>query len=115
VFLNVPPVAPSLAGFGVLRLHRQNKSKQIIKTKAPITAPEIAPSGDFEEDLAKVALGVAEGTDWVCDEVCDEVCDVVGGTKRGVTSDVSKENLSSSNSLLPFAIEEPKFVTTAVW
>lgn len=80
-----------------------------------MTAPAIDPSGDFEEDLAELALAVAEGlavaerTDWVCVNVWD-----VGGEKRGVMSDVSNENLSSSNSLLPFAIE-PKFVTTAVW
>lgn len=47
-----------------------------------MTAPAIAPSGDFGEDLAKLALAVAEGTDWVCDGVCD----VLGGAKRGVTS-----------------------------
>ena len=96
-----------------LRLHRKNNSTTITKTNVPITAPVIAPSGDFEEDLAEIALVVAEGTDGVCDEVCDEVCDV-GGAKRGVTSDVSNENLSSSNSLLPFELE-PKFVNTAVW
>lgn len=72
-------------------------------------APAIAPSGDFEEDLEKLVLAVAEGYDWVCDGVCD-----IGGEKKGVTSDVLNENLSSSNSLLPFAVE-PKFVTTAVW
>lgn len=78
-----------------------------------MTPPAIAPSGDFmEEDLEleKLALEVAEGTDWVCDWVCD----VVGGAKRGVMSVVSNENLSRSNSLLPFVVE-PKFVTTAVW
>lgn len=75
-----------------------------------MTAPAIAPSGDFEEDLAELALAEAEGTDWDCDGDCD----VVGGAKRGVVSEVSNENLSSSKSLLPFAVE-PKFVTTAVW
>ena len=78
-----------------------------------MTEPAIAASGDFEEDVALLALPVlvAEaGTD------SDEVCDVlaVGGAKRGVMSVVSNENLSSSNSLLPFVVE-PKFVTTAVW
>lgn len=77
----------------------------------PMTAPAIAASGDFEEDLAKLALAVAEGT--ASDGVCDGVCDV-GGTKRGVTSEVINENRSSSNSLLPFTAE-PKFVITAVW
>ena len=107
-FKNVPPVV----SFGFLRLHRKNNSKIIIKTKVPMTPPAIAPSGDFtEEDLAELALAVAEGTDWVCDD--GVVCDV-GGAKRGVRSVVSNENLSSTNSLLPFAAE-PKFVTTAVW
>jgi len=102
-------VGPPVTSFGFLRLHRRNNRKIITKTKVPMTAPAIAPSGDFGEDLAKLALAVAEGTDWVCDRVCD-----VGGAKRGVTSDVSNENLSSSNTLLPFVVE-PKFVTTAVW
>ena len=77
-----------------------------------MTPPAIAPSGDFEEEeLAELALAVADG---VCDGVCDDgVCDV-GGAKRGIMSVVSNENLSSSNSLLPFEAE-PKFVTTAVW
>lgn len=82
-----------------------------------MTPPAIAPSGDFmEEDLEleKLALAVAEGPSCVCDGVCDEVCDVVGGAKRGVMSVVSNENLSRSNSLLPFVVE-PKFVSTAVW
>lgn len=94
------------------RLHRKNNSTIITKTNVPMTEPVIGPSGDFEEDLAELALALAvtEGTDGVCDGVCDEL----GGAKRGVTSDVSNENLSSSNSLLPFALE-PRFVTTAVW
>lgn len=109
-FKNVPPVAPSRRGFRILLLHRKNDSKMITKTKAPMTVPAIIPSGDFEEESAKLALAVvAEGTDWDCDEVCG-----VGGAKRGVTSVVSNENLSSSNSLLPFVLD-PKFVTTAVW
>jgi hypothetical protein len=113
-FLNVLLVA--VAPFGFLRLHKKYNSKIITKTKAPMTEPVIAPSGDFEEDVALLALAVllvAEaGTDWVCDEVCDVLA--VGGAKRGVMSVVSNENLSSSKSLLPFVVE-PKFVTTAVW
>jgi hypothetical protein len=84
----------------------------MINASAPITAPVIAPTGDFfdpPDDVAPPVLPVAdeEGSDV-------DVTLTPEGVNSGVVSELSNSKRSNWNSVLPFALE-PRFVTTIVW
>jgi len=83
----------------------------MINASTPITAPVIAPTGDFDppDDVTPPVLPAAdeEGTD-VGVTLTPE------GVNSGVVSELSNSKRSNRNSVLPFA-SEPRFVTTIVW